>query len=60
MSRESGADPTCDDGDIIVPSQANAPRRTPSSGHVSTALARGALAGNPVSKGQRTLSKDVV
>ena len=60
MPRESGKDPTFDDGDIIVLSQENVPGQTSSPRHVSTALARSALVCIHVSQGQGTLSKDVV
>ena len=60
MLRESGGDTTFDDGDIVVFSQEKVPGRTSSPRPVSTALARGALAGIHVNQGQRTMSKDVV
>ena len=60
MPRESRRDPTFDDGDIIILSKENVPRRTPSAGSVYHPLSGVTLSSIYVSQGESTFCKNVV
>ena len=59
MPGESGGEPTSDDGDVLVSSQENAPRRPATSGPVSPPLPRGSIPCRHVQPGEGAFPADV-